>query len=133
MGIGLRVPGLLPGEARVALIAPLGHRVESPTTLAVELGAGLVAGGFHKGAELADGHFGFRHQEWLGDLDGVLGMFVDDLIDVRLIFSEIVEYLLGRNVRAHQEPAGRYLYPLGGCRSDGLRGLLGNPHGAGRF
>jgi hypothetical protein len=62
-----------------------------------------------------------------------LGMFVDDMIDVRLIFSEIIEYLLGRNVRAHQEPAGRYLYPWGGCRSDGLRGLLGNSLGASRF
>ena len=98
MGIGLRVTGLFPGEARVALIAPLGHRVESPTTFAVELGAGLVTGGFDKGAELADGDFGFRHQEWLGDLDGVLGMFVDDLIDVPLVLSEIVEHLFGRNV-----------------------------------
>ena len=80
------------------MIAPLGHRVESPTTFAVEFGAGLVTGGFDKGAELADGDLRFRHQEWLGDLDGVLGMFIDDLIDVHFVFAKILKHLFGRNV-----------------------------------
>ncbi|MCE2754059.1 MAG: hypothetical protein LW720_19555 [Pirellula sp.] len=84
---------------------------------------------------MADGDFGFRHQEWLGDLDGVLGMFIDDLIDVRLVIAKILKHLFGRNVRTHQEPAGWYLYPLDLVGRYGLWGLWGflcKSFGAGR-